>query len=158
MISGERIFRVGDRVIHTVNNYQLGWLLREGDKVEAGEGVFNGDIGRVVAVSRAEAQLQVQFEDGKVATYTAGDLDQLSLAYAISVHKSQGSEFPVAVVVISRYNPIVTSRNLLYTAITRAKRAVVLVGDKQNVVKMIKNNYTEKRHTALSIFLKDHEF
>ena len=158
MISGERIFRVGDRVIHTVNNYQLGWLLRDGDKVEAGEGVFNGDIGRVVAVSRAEAQLQVQFEDGKVATYTAGDLDQLSLAYAISVHKSQGSEFPVAVVVISRYNPIVTSRNLLYTAITRAKRAVVLVGDRQNVVKMIKNNYTEKRHTALSIFLKDNEF
>ena len=74
------------------------------------------------------------------------------------MHKSQGSEFPVAVVVISRYNPIVTSRNLLYTAITRAKRAVVLVGDKQNVVKMIKNNYTEKRHTALSVFLKDNEF
>ena len=158
MISGERIFRVGDRVIHTVNNYQLGWIVRNGDKLEAGEGVFNGDIGKVVAVARAEAQLQVQFEDGKVATYTAGDLDQLSLAYAISVHKSQGSEFPVAVVVISRYNPIVTSRNLLYTAITRAKRAVVLVGDKQNVVKMIKNNYTEKRHTALSVFLKENEF
>ena len=158
MISGERIFRVGDRVIHTVNNYQLGWVLKEGEKFEAGEGVFNGDIGRIIAVSRAEAQLQVQFEDGKVATYTAGDLDQLSLAYAISVHKSQGSEFPIAVVVISRYNPIVTSRNLLYTAITRAKRAVVLVGDKQNVVKMIKNNYTEKRHTALSVFLKENEF
>jgi len=158
MISGERIFRVGDRVIHTVNNYQLGWVLKEGEKYEAGEGVFNGDIGRIVDVSRAEAQLQVQFEDGKVATYTAGDLDQLSLAYCISVHKSQGSEFPIAVVVISRYNPIVTSRNLLYTAITRAKRAVVLVGDRQNVIKMIKNNYTEKRHTALSVFLKENEF
>ena len=127
-------------------------------KYEAGEGVFNGDIGKVVAVSRAEAQLQVQFEDGKVATYTAGDLDQLALAYCISVHKSQGSEFPIAVVVVSRYNPIVTSRNLLYTAITRAKRAVVVVGDKQNVVKMIKNNYTEKRHTALALFLKENEF
>ena len=158
MISGDRIFREGDRVIHTVNNYQLGWVCRDGDKIEAGEGVFNGDIGRIVGVSRAEAQLQVQFEDGKVATYTAGDLDQLSLAYAISVHKSQGSEFPIAVVVISRYNPIVTSRNLLYTAITRAKKAVVLVGDRQNVIKMIKNNYTEKRHTALAVFLKDNEF
>ena len=156
--SGERIFRVGDRVIHTVNNYQLGWLQRVGDKIEAGEGVFNGDIGRIVEVSRAEAQIKVEFEDGKVATYTAGDLDQLTHAYAISVHKSQGSEFPVAVVVISRYNPIVTSRNLLYTAITRAKQAVVLVGDKQNVVKMIKNNYTEKRHTALTLFLKDNEY
>ena len=158
MISGDRIFRVGDRVIHVVNNYQLGWVQKTGEKYEAGEGVFNGDIGKVVGVSRAEAQLQVQFEDGKVATYTAGDLDQLALAYCISVHKSQGSEFPIAVVVISRYNPIVTSRNLLYTAITRAKRAVVLVGDKQNVVKMIKNNYTEKRHTALSLFLKENEF
>ena len=158
MISGDRIFRVGDRVIHVVNNYQLGWVQKNGEKYEAGEGVFNGDIGKVVAVSRAEAQLQVQFEDGKVATYTAGDLDQLALAYCISVHKSQGSEFPIAVVVVSRYNPIVTSRNLLYTAITRAKRAVVVVGDKQNVVKMIKNNYTEKRHTALALFLKENEF
>ena len=158
MISGERIFRVGDRVIHTVNNYQLGWVQKVGDRFEAGEGVFNGDIGKILEVSRAEAQLKVEFEDGKVATYTAGDLDQLTHAYAISVHKSQGSEFPVAVVVISRYNPIVTSRNLLYTAITRAKRAVVLVGDKQNVVKMIKNNYTEKRHTALSLFLKENEY
>ena len=158
LVSGERIFRVGDRVIHMVNNYQLGWVQKSGDKIEAGEGVFNGDIGRIVEVARAEAELRVQFEDGKVATYTAGDLDQLSLAYCISVHKSQGSEFPVAVVVVSRYNPIVTSRNLLYTAITRAKRAVVLVGDRQNVVKMIKNNYTEKRHTALSLFLKEDEF
>ena len=157
LLSGERIFRVGDRVIHTVNNYQLGWVQRVGDKFEAGEGVFNGDIGRISEVSRAEAQLKVEFEDGKIATYTAGDLDQLTHAYAISVHKSQGSEFPVAVVVISRYNPIVTSRNLLYTAITRAKTAVVVVGDKQNVIKMIKNNYTEKRHTALSLFLKSHE-
>ena len=157
LVSGERIFRVGDRVIHVVNNYQLGWVLKTGEKYEAGEGVFNGDIGRIVAVSRAEAQLQVQFEDGKVATYTAGDLDQLALAYAISVHKSQGSEFPVAIVVISRYNPIVTSRNLLYTAITRAKRAVVLVGDRQNIIKMIKNNYTEKRHTALTVFLRENE-
>ena len=158
MISGERIFRVGDRVIHTVNNYKLGWVQKVGDRYEAGEGVFNGDIGKIVEVSRAEAQLKVEFEDGKLATYTAGDLDQLTHAYAISVHKSQGSEFPVAVVVIARYNPIVTSRNLLYTAITRAKRAVVLVGDKQNVIKMIKNNYTEKRHTALTLFLKDNEF
>ena len=158
LLSGERIFRVGDRVIHIVNNYQLGWVQPVGDRFEAGEGVFNGDIGRITEVSRAEAQVKVEFEDGKVATYTAGDLDQLTHAYAISVHKSQGSEFPVAVVVISRYNPIVTSRNLLYTAITRAKRAVVLVGDKQNVIKMIKNNYTEKRHTALSLFLKDNEY
>ena len=158
LLSGERVFRVGDRVIHTVNNYQLGWVQKTGEKIEAGEGVFNGDIGRIAEVSRAEAQIKVEFEDGKVATYTAGDLDQLTHAYAISVHKSQGSEFPVAVVVISRYNPIVTSRNLLYTAITRAKRAVVLVGDKQNVVKMIKNNYTEKRHTALTLFLKDNEY
>ena len=155
IMHGGRIFREGDRVIHMVNNYHLGWVLKKDAGFEIGEGVFNGDIGRVVEVDRAEAELKVQFEDGKVATYTAGDLDELSLAYAISVHKSQGSEFSVVVVTFSRYNPIVTSRNLLYTAITRAKRAVVLVGDKQNVVKMIKNNYTEKRHTALSRFMTE---
>ena len=155
LMHGGRIFREGDRVIHMVNNYHLGWVLRKDVGFEIGEGVFNGDIGKVIEVDRAEAELKVQFEDGKVATYTAGDLDELALAYAISVHKSQGSEFPVAVVAFSRYNPIVTSRNLLYTAITRAKRAVVLVGDKQNVVKMIKNNYTEKRHTALARFLTE---
>ncbi|MBQ9370265.1 MAG: ATP-dependent RecD-like DNA helicase [Clostridia bacterium] len=155
LMHGGRIFREGDRVIHMVNNYHLGWVLRKEVGFEIGEGVFNGDIGKVIEVDRAEAELKVQFEDGKVATYTAGDLDELALAYAISVHKSQGSEFPVAVVAFSRYNPIVTSRNLLYTAITRAKRAVVLVGDKQNVIKMIKNNYTEKRHTALARFLTE---
>ena len=155
LMHGGRIFREGDRVIHMVNNYHLGWVLRKGEGFEIGEGVFNGDIGKVSEVDRAEAEIKVQFEDGKVATYTAGDLDELALAYAISVHKSQGSEFSVAVVAISRYNPIVTSRNLLYTAITRAKRAVVLVGDRQHVIKMIKNNYTEKRHTALTRFLTD---
>lgn len=155
---GERLFREGDRVIHTVNNYHLGWILPSGGGFEAGEGVFNGDIGRILEVNKAEAQVKVQFEDGKVATYTAGDLDQLSHAYAISVHKSQGSEFPIAIVAFSRYNPIVTSRNLLYTAITRARRAVVIVGKKEDVVRMIKNNYTEKRHTALGRFLKEDEF
>ena len=155
---GERVFRVGDRVIHTVNNYHLGWVLPSGGGFEAGEGVYNGDIGRILEVDKAEAQIKVRFEDGKIATYTAGDLDQLSLAYAISVHKSQGSEFPIAIVAFNRYNPIVTSRNLLYTAITRARRAVVIVGSKQDVVRMIKNNYTEKRHTALSRFLKENEF
>jgi len=155
LMHGGRVFREGDRVIHMVNNYHLGWVQRKDLGFEIGEGVFNGDIGKVVEVDRAEAELKVQFEDGKVATYTAGDLDELSLAYAISVHKSQGSEFPVAVVAFSRYNPIVTSRNLIYTAITRAKRAVVLVGNKQNVIKMIKNYYTEKRHTALVRFLTE---
>ena len=154
---GDRVFREGDRVIHTVNNYHLGWILPSGGGYEAGEGVFNGDIGKILEVDKAEAQVKVRFEDGKIATYTAGDIDQLSLAYAISVHKSQGSEFPIAVVAFNRYNPIVTSRNLLYTAITRARRAVVLVGNKGDVVRMIKNNYTEKRHTALSRFLTQNE-
>lgn len=154
---GERVFREGDRVIHTVNNYHLGWVLPSGGGFEAGEGVFNGDIGKIVEVDKAEAQIKVRFEDGKIATYTAGDIDQISLAYAISVHKSQGSEFPIAVVAFSRYNPIVTSRNLLYTAITRARRAVVIVGSKADVVRMIKNNYTEKRHTALARFMRQNE-
>ncbi|MCR4726438.1 MAG: ATP-dependent RecD-like DNA helicase [Clostridia bacterium] len=154
---GDRVFREGDRVIHTVNNYHLGWILPSGGGYEAGEGVFNGDIGKILEVDKAEAQVKVRFEDGKIATYTSGDIDQLSLAYAISVHKSQGSEFPIAVVAFNRYNPIVTSRNLLYTAITRARRAVVLVGNKGDVVRMIKNNYTEKRHTALSRFLTQNE-
>lgn len=155
IVCGERIFREGDRVIHTVNNYHLPWVQQIGNTYMTGEGVFNGDIGKIIEVDKGEVQLKVQFEDGKIATYCAGDFDELSLAYAISIHKSQGCEFPVAVVAISRYNPVVTSRNLIYTAITRAKKAVILVGEKGNICKIIKNNYTEKRHTALSWMFKD---
>lgn len=98
----------------------------------------------------------VKFEDGRVAVYPAEDIDQLSLAYAISVHKSQGSEFRVVILVADRYNPMVLSKNLLYTAVTRAKQMVVLIGKKDTYSRMTANKYTEKRMTALVSFIEEH--
>lgn len=150
---GSEVLRVGDRVIQTANNYDIEWYKDVGDRFVGGVGVFNGDIGIIDFINKGEGSVRVLFEDGRVATYSADELDQLSLAYAISVHKSQGSEFRVVILVLSRYNPMVLSKNLFYTAVTRAKEMVVVVGNRETVVKMTKNKYTEKRLTALVDFI-----
>ncbi|NCA67179.1 MAG: ATP-dependent RecD-like DNA helicase [Clostridia bacterium] len=148
------ILREGDRVIQLVNNYQMTWTKQLNQGVmQAGEGVFNGDVGKIVEIDRGEMTVTVKFEDDRVSVYTADQLDQLSLAYAISVHKAQGSEFRVAVLVISQNNAMVQTRNLLYTAVTRAKEMVVIVGNREHLKSMVRNNRTEKRYTALLEFI-----
>ena len=117
-------FRPGDKVMQVRNNYDLEWR-RDG---EDGEGVFNGDIGYIQAVDRRARALTVAFDDGRVADYDESLLDDLELAYCMSVHKSQGSEFDAVVLPLVSGPPMLMTRNLLYTAVTRAKRLVVIVG------------------------------
>jgi len=152
---GETTFRVGDRVMQTVNNYSQEWVRQvTGDTGQVtGVGVFNGDIGRVTAVNRQSGEVTVELEDGRGTIYTRSDLTNLVLAYAITVHKSQGCEFDVVVIPVTSGAYMILTRNLLYTAVTRAKRMVMLVGSAENVAKMVGNNYTKKRHTMLREFL-----
>ncbi len=147
------IFREGDRVMHTTNDYQLEWTRVRGARQEFGQGVFNGDIGRIELINRAEGELVVEFEDGRIVRYTEAELSELTLSYAISVHKSQGCEFDVVIIPVTGGHPGLFTRNLLYTAVTRAKKMVVLVGEKYNVKRMVDNNYVEKRYTLLREFL-----
>lgn len=156
ILVGGNIFREGDRIIQLVNNYQMSWTRKmNSGVVQAGEGVFNGDIGKIIQVDKGEMTVKVRFEDEKVSVYTADQFDELALAYAISVHKAQGSEFRVAVLVVSQHNAMVQTRNLLYTAVTRAKDMVVIVGSRENLSAMVRNNRTEKRYTALLEFIKE---
>lgn len=148
-------FRVGDKVMQTANNYTQMWKKpRANGSWEVGEAVFNGDMGTVTDVNYETDSLEVTFEDGRVAEYNREDIKQLSLSYAITIHKSQGSEFDVVIIPIIAGASSILTRNLLYTAVTRAKRMVVLVGSKKNIAMMVKNNYTAKRYSALGIFLQ----
>ena len=154
ILSGKNTIRVGDRVMQTVNNYELPFKrYLDNGSVEESSGVFNGDIGVVKSIDRMAGSLTVLFDDNRLATYTAADLSDLQLAYAITIHKSQGSEFPVVVVPLVNGPPQIINKNLLYTAITRAKRAVVLVGSKSILAMMIHNNYVAARTTNLCRFL-----
>lgn len=154
---GERVrFRIGDKVMQTVNNYSLEWdRINEDNVRETGTGVFNGDMGSISAITMQTGEIEVEMEDGRYVRYSLGESADLSLAYAISIHKSQGSEFDVIIVPITGGRPSMMNRNLLYTAITRAKKLVVLVGSKRNISAMVMNNYTEKRYTLLADFLRE---
>ena len=153
---GKNIIRVGDRVMQTVNNYELPYKrLTPSGAIEDGAGVFNGDIGIVEHVDRANGVLQVMFDDNRLATYSQQDFSDLQLAYAITIHKSQGSEFEVVVMPLVSGPPGIINKNLLYTAITRAKRAVVLVGSRKVLALMVHNNYIAARTTNLKRFLHE---
>lgn len=132
---GERIFRMGDKVMQVRNNYDLD--------------VFNGDLGRITRVDIEAGGLQVRFHDRDVE-YRASDLDQLSPAYACSIHKAQGNEYPAVVLVLHHQHHIMLQRNLLYTAITRARRLVVLVGSRRALSRAVRNNHVQERHTLLA--------
>lgn len=135
LVRGSRTFRVGDKVMQIRNNYDMN--------------VFNGDIGRVRAIDPVEQEVKVEF-DGRAVAYDYSDLDELVLAYACSIHKSQGSEYPCVVIPVHTQHYMMLQRNLLYTAITRGKRLVVLVGSKRALAIAVKNNATEERCTMLT--------
>ncbi|MBQ8683050.1 MAG: ATP-dependent RecD-like DNA helicase [Clostridia bacterium] len=141
--------RVGDKVMHNRNNYDIPWVREDG---EMGSGIFNGDIGVLEDVRLREDTLTVRYED-RVATYTKQDAQDLELAYAITVHKSQGSEFDAVVLPLFRNNPHLCYRNLLYTAVTRAKKLLILVGSKDTAQQMINNDRKTLRYTGLKHFL-----
>lgn len=141
--------RVGDRVIHTQNNYQITWHEYVSGFENKGEGVFNGDIGFIQSIDKKARTLVVEFEDGRIAEYTFTDAKQLALAYAISIHKSQGCEFDVVILPLSRGYKDLYTRNLLYTAITRAKKMLVIISDKHTLSSMINNDFVKRRDSML---------
>ena len=145
--------RVGDKVMHNRNNYDIPWIRDNG---ENGSGIFNGDIGVLEEIRLREDILTVRYED-RVATYTRQDAQDLELAYAITVHKSQGSEFDAVILPLFRNTPHLCYRNLLYTAVTRAKKLLILVGSRDTVLRMIDNDRKTLRYTGLRTFLKRFE-
>lgn len=152
--SGESIFREGDKVMQTQNDYRREWTALDGFKVEKGLGVYNGDVGIIESINSHIMQFTVRFDDDKTAIYQYTDADSLTLAYAVTIHKSQGCEFDTVVIALDA-NFMLQTRNLLYTAVTRAKKMVVIVGAKQTVWRMLKNNETARRYSLLVSLIND---
>ena len=144
-IHRERVFREGDRVMQIKNNYELEWYRDDG---ESGTGVFNGDIGMIEEINAAASNMQIRFDD-RVVNYELGLLDELEHAYAITVHKSQGCEYPFVIIPLYGAPPMLLTRNLFYTAVTRAKRMVILVGRGEYAEKMVANSHIGQRYTGL---------
>lgn len=142
---GDTVFRLGDKVMQTKNNYNLEWT-KEG---ETGLGVFNGDIGFITGVDAEDKTISVTFDDGRITEYDQESMEDIELAYCMSVHKSQGSEFQAVVLVLFSGPAMLMTRNLLYTAVTRAKKLVVIVGREECVKQMVSNNRITKRYSAL---------
>ena len=142
----DAVFREGDKVIHTRNNYHLAWSAQSG---EEGEGVFNGDIGYVTLVNEEGKELTVLYDDNRQVIYDYKQLEDLELAYCLSVHKSQGSEFPAVVMPVVGGPPMLMTRNLFYTAMTRARKLVVLVGFERAIENLVSNDLVAGRFTSL---------
>ena len=154
---GQTIFRLGDKVMQITNNYDLEWKKHGKYADETGQGVFNGDIGFITLIDPNSGEVNVEFEDGRNCLYTRPDLLDLSLSYAITIHKSQGSEFDTVIIPAIAGPSIILTRNLIYTAVTRAKKMVVIVGEKQYLKRMVSNKYTATRFTLLKKLLLNAE-
>ena len=146
-----RTLREGDKVMQIRNNYDILWQLPDGT---AGTGIFNGDMGIIEMLDPGSKTILVRFED-KLATYSFENQDQLEHAYAVTVHKSQGSEFEAVVLPLERRHPKLHYRNLLYTAVTRARRLLIMTGEKQTVYAMVQNNRRTLRYTNQTEMLRE---
>ena len=146
-------FRVGDRVMQIKNNYDIFWE-REVDEYETGNGVFNGEFGTILKFDEIEKRVKIKFDDEKYAWYQYSELDQIEHAYAITVHKAQGSEFDVVIMPMVQAAPMLLTRNLLYTGMTRAKKILIIVGNASVIEFMINNADNKKRNTGLEYKLK----
>lgn len=153
------VFREGDKVMQIKNNYQLEWEIRSryGLAIDKGLGVFNGDMGVIRSISKYQEILTVEFEEGRLVDYSFKQLEELELAYAITIHKSQGSEYPAVVIPLLTGPKMLMNRNLLYTAVTRAKKCVTLVGNDVTFQQMIQNVSEQKRYTGLEARLRETE-
>ncbi|MBQ1451053.1 MAG: ATP-dependent RecD-like DNA helicase [Clostridia bacterium] len=149
-----RTFREGDKVMQIKNNYDIVWERRDArGKVEQGEGIFNGDIGTLLSIDRRAAVMKIDF-GGRVATYPAESFKELELAYAVTVHKSQGSEFEAVIMPVIGVPPNLCYRNLFYTAVTRAKSKMITIGTRETILRMVENDRKIKRYSALKYLLK----
>ncbi len=155
------VFRVGDKVMQIKNNYNMSWkIYSEGRRIkEEGLGIFNGDCGTIMDINEGEEYILVLFDDNKWVQYDFIQLDELELSYAVTIHKSQGSEYPVVIIPLISGPPMLLSRNLLYTAVTRAKKLCVIVGIPETMYSMVDNIREAKRYSSLSKRLINlHEF
>ncbi len=155
---GDITFREGDRIMQIKNNYDIFW--ERGDKsnlntYESGTGVFNGEIGRISKIDYTEKQIEIEFDDKKIAWYAFSELEQLEHAYAITIHKAQGSEFDIVILVVPQTSNMLLTRNLLYTGLTRAKEMLIVIGNSNLIEFMINNCDTKKRNTGLQLKLVD---
>ena len=144
---GGRLFREGDKVMQIRNNYQIGWKKRR--DMSEGQGIFNGDVGFIQSIDPEYNTVTVVYDEDRFVTYDATQLDEVELAYAVTVHKSQGSEFPAVVMPVTWFPPMLATRNLLYTAVTRGKKLVVLAGSQKRMEDMIDNNSIKLRYSGL---------
>ena len=154
---GEHLFREGDKVMQIKNNYQMEWEVRGkyGIPVEEGVGVFNGDMGILKSINDFAETAEVEFEDGRYAEYSFKQLEELELAYAITIHKSQGSEYPAVILPILSGPRMLMNRNLLYTAVTRARKCVTVVGSEETFREMIRNEKQQKRYSSLDVRIQE---
>lgn len=150
----DRIFKLHDKVMQVRNNYDL----RAQNHVTNDDGVYNGDIGIITDIETDEESLEVQFDDGKIVKYKKEDIKDLDLSYAITVHKSQGSEFKCVIIPMMQVAPMLLTRNLFYTGVTRAKDLVILLGDKRYIKKMVDNNRANVRNSNLTYWINEMEF
>ena len=149
------IFRIGDRVMQVKNNYDMYWEKQVGDSIEVGNGVFNGETGTITNINTEEKIIRVKFDDEKVCWYEFNDLEQLEHSYAITIHKAQGSEFDVVIMIIPQAAPMLLTRNLLYTGLTRAKKLLIVIGNDRVINFMINNVDSKKRNTGLEYKLRN---
>jgi exodeoxyribonuclease V alpha subunit len=151
IIHGDGVFRLGDKVMQTKNNYQLEWevLSKYGIAIDSGQGVFNGDMGIICEINETAKTVVVEYDDLRRVTYPVTGLDEIELAYAITIHKSQGSEYPAVIMPLLSGPRMLFNRNLLYTGVTRAKKCVTILGSSHMVSQMIQNDSEQKRYTGL---------
>ena len=150
---GDSIFREGDRIMQIKNNYDIYWEKKE-PRFEYGSGVFNGEFGTICNIDEESKQVKIKFDDDKEVWYQFAELDQIEHAYAITVHKAQGSEFDVVLMPISQTAPMLLTRNLLYTGMTRARKLLIIIGNKNIIDFMINNADNKKRNTGLAFKLR----
>ena len=149
------IFRIGDRVMQIKNNYDISWERRSDGSVEIGNGVFNGEMGTITNIDEKQKNVRVKFDDEKVCWYEFNELEQLEHSYCITIHKAQGSEFDVVIMIIPQAAPMLLTRNLLYTGLTRAKKLLIVIGNDRIIDFMIRNVDSKKRNTGLEYKLKN---
>ena len=151
-MSGDRIYREGDKVMQIKNNYQLEWEIvsRYGIPIDKGTGIFNGDIGIIRQINDYAHEVVVEFDEHRRVTYAYAQLDEIELAYAVTIHKSQGSEYPAVIMPLLTGPKMLFNRNLLYTGVTRAKNCVTILGSRRTVQEMVDNNYQNRRYTGLA--------
>ena len=154
---GQGLLREGDKVMQVRNNYQMEWEIRGryGIAIEKGVGVFNGDTGIIRTINDFSETAEIEFEDGRWAEYSFKQLDELELAYAVTIHKSQGSEYPAVIIPLLSGPRMLMNRNLLYTAVTRARKCVTVVGSEETFREMIKNEKQQRRYSSLDLRIQE---